>query len=76
MWQRPEERGDNEEETSEATDALFPPLRGGARFLFIRAKNDMIPLQHRKHRIQTFLVNTLFLRFPLPDSRPLILLFF
>lgn len=67
---------DNEEETSEATDALFSPLRGGARFLFIRAKNDMIPLQHRKHRIQTFLVNTLFLQFPLPDSRPLILLFF
>ena len=39
---------------------FFSPSAGGGRFLFIRAKNDMIPLQHRKHRIQTFLVNTLF----------------
>lgn len=37
MWQRPEERGDNEEETSEATDALFPPSAGrGSIFVYSR----------------------------------------
>lgn len=36
----------------------------GADFLFIRAKNDMIPLQHRKHRIKPFL-SILFFSSPL-----------
>lgn len=39
----------------------FPHSGGGCRFLFIRAKNDMIPLQHRKHRIKPFLSILFFL---------------